>query len=205
MDKVLFERLVVAVEQQSSTFPWSDAISTFLSFVAILVTIILWQKERYDRNCPHVQISFELIRSTLACLTLRNVSEVPLEVKSLVYSDDFTSQLPEKAQKRLKKMSETNIAIFPGQKWVVSFDVNVSDILNEYKVQTVGIQYEYCRYGERKRYKETTQIDFSEYSGILVYISDVDEFKNSVDRLEKTVKKLTTVLEKCNYNGQKRN
>lgn len=201
----LFERLVIAVEQQSSTFPWSDVISTFLSFAAILVTIILWQKERYDRNCPHMQISFELVRSTLACLTLRNVSEVPIEVRSLVYNDDFTTQLPEKVQKRLKKMSETNIAIFPGQKWVVSFDVNVFEILNKYEVQTVGIQYEYCRYGKKKRYKETIQIDFSEYSSMLVYISDVDEFKNSVDRLEKTVKRLTTALKKDDYNGQECN
>ncbi len=201
----LFERLVIAVEQQSSTFPWSDVISTFLSFAAILVTIILWQKERYDRNCPHMQISFELVRSTLACLTLRNVSEVPLEVKSLVYNDDFTTQLPEKVQKRLKKMSETNIAIFPGQKWVVSFDVNVFEILNKYEVQTVGIQYEYCRYGKKKRYKETIQIDFSEYSSMLVYISDVDEFKNSVDKLEKTVERLTTALKKDDYNGQECN
>lgn len=198
----LFERLVIAVEQQSFTFPWSDVMSTFLSFAAILVTIILWQKERYDRNCPHMQISFELVRSTLACLTLRNVSEVPIEVRSLVYNADFTTQLPEKVQKRLKKMAETNIAIFPGQKWVVSFDVNVFEILNKYEVQTVGIQYEYCRYGKKKRYKETIQIDFSEYSSMLVYISDVDEFKNSVDRLEKTVKRLTTALKKDDYNGQ---
>ena len=201
----LFERLVIVVEQQSSTFPWSDVISTFLSFAAILVTIILWQKERYDRNCPHMQISFELVRSTLACLTLRNVSEVPLEVKSLEYNDDFTTQHPEKVRKKLKKMSETNIAIFPGQKWVVSFDVNVFDILNKYEVQTVGIQYEYCRYGKKKRYKETIQIDFSEYSSMLVYISDVDEFKNSVDKLEKTVERLTTALKKDDYNGQECN
>ena len=201
----LFERLVIAVEQQSFTFPWSDVMSTFLSFAAILVTIILWQKERYDRNCPHMQISFELVRSTLACLTLRNVSEVPIEVRSLVYNADFTTQLPEKVQKRLKKMSETNIAIFPGQKWVVSFDVNVFEILNKYEVQTVGIQYEYCRYGKKKRYKETIQIDFSEYSGMLVYISDVDEFKNSVDKLEKTVERLTTALKKDDYNGQECN
>ena len=201
----LFERLVIAVEQQSFTFPWSDVMSTFLSFAAILVTIILWQKERYDRNCPHMQISFELVRSTLACLTLRNVSEVPIEVRSLVYNADFTTQLPEKVQKRLKKMSETNIAIFPGQKWVVSFDVNVFEILNKYEVQTVGIQYEYCRYGKKKRYKETIQIDFSEYSSMLVYISDVDEFKNSVDKLDRTVERLTTALKKDDYNGQECN
>lgn len=102
-------------------------------------------------------------------------------------------------------MSETNIAIFPGQKWVVSFDVNVFEILNKYEVQTVGIQYEYCRYGKKKRYKETIQIDFSEYSGMLVYISDVDEFKNSVDKLEKTVERLTTALKKDDYNGQECN
>lgn len=201
----LFERLVIAVEHQSPAFPWSDIASTFLSFAAILVTIILWQKERYDRNCPHLQVSFELVRSTLACIVLRNVSEVPLEVKKIIFSNDFTRQLPEKVQNRLKKMEETNIAIFPGQKWVISFDVNVFDILKKYQIQAVEIQYEYCRHGKRKRYKENTQIDFSEYSGILVYISDVDEFKNGVDRLEKTVNELATALKKGNDYGQECN
>lgn len=201
----LFERLVIAVEHQSSAFPWSDIVSTFLSFAAILVTIILWQKERCDRNTPHLQISFELVRSTLACIVLRNVSEVPLDVKKLIFNDDFIRQLPEKVQNRLKRMAETNIAIFPGQKWVISFDVNVFDILKDYQTQTVEIQYEYCRHGKRKRYKENTQIDFAEYSGILVYISDVDEFKNSVNRLEKTINELTTALKKGNDYGQECN
>ena len=40
----LFERLVIAVEQQSFTFPWSDVMSTFLSFAAILVTSYFGRK-----------------------------------------------------------------------------------------------------------------------------------------------------------------
>lgn len=205
----LLRRLVIAYEEQSRAFPWSDVISSAISFIAILVSIGLWQKERNDRNRPYLQISFELVRSTLACIVLRNVGDVPLVIRKLLFNDKFTKQLPEKVQKRLIKMSDTNIAIYPGQKWVISFDVNVFDILEKYQIQEVKIEYEYCRHSRKKRYKENTQIDFSEYSGILVYISDVDEFKNSVDKLSKTLKgledtvgRITTVFENGNNYGQ---
>lgn len=144
------ERLVNAVECLNSGFPWSDLISAFLSFAAILVTIFLWQKERYDRNCPHLQIFFEPVRSTLACIVLKNVSEVPLVVKQLSFNEEFTKQLPEKVQCKLAKMSEINVSIFPSQKWVISFDVNVFDILNNYSTQTVEIKSEYCRIKKKK-------------------------------------------------------
>lgn len=60
-------------------------------------------KERSEKNRPYMQISFELVRSTLACIVLRNVGTVPLEVKSLTFNETFTKQLQTKTQERLKE------------------------------------------------------------------------------------------------------
>ena len=38
-----------------------------------------------------------------------------------------------------------------------------------------------------RKYKEKISIDFEEYRGILDYISELDEFKNSVDKLNKSM------------------
>lgn len=78
----LLERLVIAVEQQNSAFPW-DSVISILALIASWVTIFFLLKERSEKNRPYMQISFELVRSTLACIVLRNVGTVPLEVKSL--------------------------------------------------------------------------------------------------------------------------
>lgn len=156
-----------------------------------------------------MQISFELVRSTLACVVLRNVGTVPLEVKSLTFNDSFTKQLQEKTQKRLKKKETTSIVIFPGQKWVVSFDTNVFNIINDFDEKTVRIDYKYYKYGKKKPYDEKIEIDFSEYGGFLGYISEVDEFKNSVDNLKKSVgsigkdmKKLAVLIKDGENHGQ---
>ena len=69
----------------------------------------------------------------LACVVLRNVGTVPLEVKSLTFNEDFTKQLQTKTQERLKKKESTSIVIFPGQKWIISFDTNVFDIINGFE------------------------------------------------------------------------
>ena len=207
----LLERLVIAVEQQNSAFPWDSAIS-ILALIASWVTIFFLLKERSEKNRPYMQISFELVRSTLACVVLRNVGTVPLEVKSLTFNETFTKQLQTKTQDRLKKKESTSIMIFPGQKWIVSFDTNVSNIINDFKEKTVKIDYRYFKYGKKKPYDDKIEIDFSEYAGFLDYISEVDEFKNSVDNLKKSMesidkdtKKLAVLIEDGENNGQECN
>ena len=197
----LLERLVIAVEQQNAAFPWDSAIS-LLALIASWITIFFLLKERSEKNRPYMQISFELVRSTLACVVLRNVGTVPLEVKSLIFNESFTKQLQEKTQKRLKKKETTSIVIFPGQKWVISFDTNVFNIIKDFDEKTVKIKYKYYKYGKKKSYDEKIEIDFSEYGGFLDYISEVDEFKNSVDNLKKSmenidkdIKKLSVLIE----------
>ena len=128
----LLERLVIAVEQQNSAFPW-DSVISILALIASWVTIFFLLKERSEKNRPYMQISFELVRSTLACIVLRNVGTVPLEVKSLMFNETFTKQLQAKTQERLKKKESTSIVIFPNQKWVISFDTNVFNIINDFE------------------------------------------------------------------------
>ena len=207
----LFERLIIAVEQQNSAFPW-DSVISILALIASWVTIFFLLKERSEKNRPYMQISFELVRSTLACVVLRNVGTVPLEVKSLTFNETFTKQLQTKTQDRLKKKESTSIMIFPGQKWIVSFDTNVSNIINDFKEKTVKIDYRYFKYGKKKPYDDKIEIDFSEYAGFLDYISEVDEFKNSVDNLKKSmesidkdIKKLAVLIEDGENNGQECN
>ena len=197
----LLERLVIAVEQQNSAFPWDNVIS-ILALIASWITIFFLLKERSEKNRPYMQISFELVRSTLACVVLRNVGTVPLEVKSLIFNETFTKQLQTKTQERLKKKESTSIVIFPGQKWIISFDTNVFNIINDFEEKTVKIDYRYFKYGKKKPYDDKIEIDFSEYAGFLDYISEVDEFKNSIDNLKKSmesidkdIKKLAVLIE----------
>ena len=86
--------------------------------------------------------------------------------------------------------------VFPGQKWIVSFDTNVFNIINDFEEKTVRIDFKYSKYGKNKSYDEKIEIDFSEYGGFLNYISEVDEFKNSVDNLKKSMESINKDIKK---------
>ncbi len=52
----LLERLVIAVEQQNSAFPW-DSVISILALIASWVTIFFLLKERSEKNRPYMQIT----------------------------------------------------------------------------------------------------------------------------------------------------
>ena len=122
--------------------------------------------------------------------------DVDGDSKGLTFNENFTKQLQEKTQKQLKKKESTSIVIFPGQKWIVSFDTNVFNIINDFEEKTVRIDFKYSKYGKNKFYDEKIEIDFSEYGGFLNYISEVDEFKNSVDNLKKSMESIDKDIKK---------
>ena len=174
--KELLQRLVEAVEKLNSA-PSEDTIIAFFALVAAWITIAFLLVERHEK-----------VRSTLACIVLRNTGSCPLEIKSLEFSKNFTQQLSPEVQERLNKKSKTNIAVFPNRQWVISFDVNVFDILKKFEVKEVEINYCYSKTGKYKRkYKEKISIDLEEYRGLLDYISELDDVKNSVDKLNKSM------------------
>ena len=160
-------------------------------------------KERAESNRPYLQITFELIRSNLTCVVLRNTGTVPLTVNKLHFEEEFINQLPERERKGLNKNNVSNMTIFPGKQWIISLGVIIPEILEKYNKKTLNVDYTYTKLRKKKRYEESVEIDFEQYGRCLVYISDVDELRNvnkqivnEIDEVKKDVRKIHGVLVK---------
>ena len=190
----LMLRIAEALERQMA-FPQWDTIIQILSVVAAWITIIFLLVERKNKERPYLQISFELVRSSLACLVIRNVGECPLEVSSIKLSEEFVKQLPQKTQERVSSLEKTEIKIFPKRFHVFSLDVITGTILNDYNIKKVTLDFKYKKLGKyHKKYKEQSTIDFSQYATMLIYISEIDELKGSVDNLLGEVKEIKKLI-----------
>jgi len=174
---------------------WDLTIGLFSSMASWIVIIFLLI-ERHDKERPYLQVAFEPIRSTLACLTIRNTGLTPAVLKSLVINDEFALELTKDVQERLLKYKETENTIFPGKAWVISLDVNVFDIINEFMHTSISVDFSYSRLNRKKLYQETIKYDFEDYSGFLVYTSEMDELKKSTDTLTKSIVSVTRSIEK---------
>ena len=80
-----------------------------------------------------MQITFELVRDNLTCIVLRNVGNVPLEIKKLNLDESFVKQLPEGEQEGLLNNNISNMKIFTNKKWIICLGVIVPDILERYE------------------------------------------------------------------------
>lgn len=108
--------------------------------------------------------------------------------------------MPEQEQKRLLK-SRDNITIFPNKQWIICLGVIIPDILNKYDKKNLEILYSYSKINRKKRYEENINIDFEQYSGFLVYISEINELQQVNKKIQQTndeineqVKKLHTEI-----------
>ena len=104
----LILRVAEALEKQMA-FPQWDTIIQIFSVVAAWITILFLLIERKNKERPYLQVSFELVRSSLACLVIRNVGECPLEVSSIKLSEEFVKQLPQKTQERVASLEKSEI------------------------------------------------------------------------------------------------
>lgn len=184
----LMKELISSINDLNN-FSWKDVIY-ILSVLAPLTTIIFLLKERAETNRPYMQVTFELVRSTLACIVIRNTGNVPLKIKNLVFADDFISQLPVSDLENIKKCSVNNMTIFPGKMWVICLGVIIPEIIENYQNKILKVNYSYSKINKRKLYKESTVIDFEQYSGFLVYISEIDELREVTDKMSKDIKSL---------------
>lgn len=200
MEEILRELIVVI--QESNAFSWKDVIS-MMSVVASWITIWFLLKERAESNRPYLQITFELIRSNLTCVVLRNTGNVPLTINKLHFDEKFINQLPEREREGLKNNKISNMTIFPGKRWIVCLGVIIPDILEKYNKKTLKIDYTYTRFKRKKKYEESVEIDFEQYGRCLVYISDIDELRNvnkqivnEIEKVKKDVHKIHGVIVK---------
>lgn len=171
------------------------AISAICSVIS-LIGIIVLLKERSEKKRPYLQVSFELVKSSLVCLVIRNVGEAPAQLKSISFNPDFVKQLPAQAQKNASDRENLNISIHPKQQWVLCLDVITPTVL-QYRNTRLEVSLSYTAKGKkRKRYNETEMIDFNDYSGFLVYISEIDELRGEVKNLTNAVNSVAKELRK---------
>lgn len=174
-------------------FSWGDLIS-LLSLIAAWITIFFLLKEKISRGRPYLQVSVELVRSSLACIVVKNVGEVPLTLNKITFDEDFLKQLPEKESKMLKNNKVTNLIIQPNSKWIFCLGVIIPDILNKYDKKIVNVSYIYKKIGGIKKYKETSDVDFEQISNFLVYISEIDELKQTNEKIVKNTNEINKKL-----------
>lgn len=185
----LIRELIESVDNLNK-FSWSDLIS-LVSLLGAWITIFFLIKDKIENKRPYLQITFELIRDNLTCVVLRNVGNVPLELKKIEFDEEFVNQLPERERTGLIDNKINNMKIFPGKQWIVCLGVIVPEILNNYEIKSLRIDYEYSKIGKKRKYKETTDVDFTQYSRMLVYVSEIDELKNQNKKLERELKNIT--------------
>lgn len=189
----LLKELINSVNNLNS-FSWNDFIN-ILALIGSWITILFLLIERREHNRPYLQITFELVRSSLACIVLTNIGNVPLTIRNLKFDEEFIKQLPEAEQKLLKK-KKNDIRIFPNKKWIICLGVTTSDILNKFKKKNLEISCSYSKINKNKIYKDNSNIDFEQYSGFLVYVSEIDELKQVNDKIEKHTKEINKEIKK---------
>lgn len=185
----LIRELIQSVDNLNK-FSWSDLIS-LVSLIGAWITIFFLIKDKIENKRPYLQITFELVRDNLTCIVLRNVGNVPLELKQIKFGEDFVNQLPERERSGLIDNKINNMKIFPGKQWIICLGVIVPEILENYEIKSLRIDYEYSKIGKKRRYKETTDVDFTQYSRMLVYVSEIDELRNQNKKLERELKNIT--------------
>ena len=180
--------LIEIISKNQNSFDWNSIISSICSVLSLIAIVVLLI-ERYEKKRPYLQVSFELIRSNLVCLVIRNVGETPAKLKSIEFNDDFTIQLPNESKKTVKNRDDLNITIFPQQKWIISLNVITSKIM-DYENKELIIKMSYICSKKtiyQKKYIESEIINFDDYASFLVYISEVDELKNEIKNLTKSI------------------
>ena len=182
----LMKELIDSVNNLNK-FSWSDAIA-LASLLIPSITIIILLIERSEAKRPYLQITFELVRDNLACIVLRNVGNVPLEIKSILFDEEFVNQLPEKDRYGLNDDNLNKIVIFPNKQWILSLGVIIPEILEKYELTTLNIYYSYSKINKKKKYDDLAKIDFKQYSRFMVYVSEIDELKEQFKKTEKELK-----------------
>ena len=184
--------LAWVVEESNHGIDWAAVISAVCSVIS-LVAIAILLKERSEKKRPYLQVSFELLRSSMVCIVIRNVGEVPAKFQQLLFNREFTNQLPPQAQNHAQDRMGLNITIHPKQQWVLSLDVITPEVL-KYQNTKLEVTFTYTSSKSRKSYTETETIEFNDYSGFLVYISEIDELREMIKKLNNSVKLMGKAL-----------
>lgn len=185
----LLNRIVVVLEQQNEIPIW-EIIINIIPWLGVIISLTFLFVERYEKRRPYLEVSFELVRSTLACVVIRNVGNAPARLTSMLFNEKFIQQLDKEKISSLNKKREMDVKIFPGRHWVLYLGKNIFDVI-KFQDTILRVDYKYCKFRGKRKYEDRTEIDFKEYGSFLLYLSEIDELKTM------TEKKLTEITELC--------
>lgn len=171
------------------------AITTIVMNMWLIIPVILLLMDKNNEKNPILKISFELVRSTLACLKFQNLGKVDLELLSFKVNEEFIPIIPDKNRIAVSSLNNTQILITSGQSWILNLGITITDVINSYTSDVV-LSYEYRKVGKDKIFKDKMTINFKNYSHFMVYISEIDEINSTLKDIVKGTKVVKTELVK---------
>ena len=164
-----------------------------LAFVVSVIPVIILLRERAEKFDPQLVVSFEIIRSSLACVVLKNTGQVPLALSSLKFQEDWLNAVNSHGNlNELLTLKETCVVVHPEQQHVISFSANHFELPKD---KSLLIEYKYHKLPKTNKTKIITdkiEFDPKQYDLFLLYKSDIDELnkmlKDKLSGIEKLLK-----------------
>lgn len=75
-------------------------------------------------------------------------------IEKIKFDEEVVNQLPERDGTGLIDNQINNMKIFPVKKWIVCLGVIVPEILNNYEIKSLRIDYEYSKIGKKRNIKK---------------------------------------------------
>lgn len=187
--------MIILTKEMTSIGIWASrigaadlaAIVSAVCSAISLATVVILLIERKEKKRPYLQISFELIRSSLVCLVIRNVGEVPAVLNEVTFNPEFVKQMPIAAQRNAENRTDLSISLHPKQQWVLCLDETTTNVLNYHNTR-LEVGFAYSAKGKKKaKYRDTEVIEFTDYGRFMVYISETDDLKYEIRSLTKAM------------------
>ena len=161
-----------------------NTICTLLLVIPVISLII----DKINTKRPKISVNFQLIRSSLTCIVIENYGDVAAELKSLTFNEDFLLELDNKLAKKLLSLKKTCIYLAPGQKWIINFNAEISEIIKNFEHKECKINFTFSRPSKKWKYSGKNSIKFDEYSHFTLYISEIEELNNTLKLINSTLK-----------------
>lgn len=183
----LLQEILYEVKQLNNSYDFVFSIINLICTIILIYPVYSLIKEKIEQSKPKVIVNFEIVRTSLACIVIRNVSKNPAELISMTFNEEFLEELSEDLKNKLKGLENTKIYIGQNQKWVINFETNIFDIIQKFNNTKCIINYKYVKAGDKKIINEKVEIDFKNYSFFTLYKSELDE-------INQTIKKTNDIL-----------
>ncbi|SFC14515.1 hypothetical protein [Clostridium uliginosum] len=149
--------------------------------------IVESQRQFEESNRPYVNVIFEIINGGLACLSISNNGNKIAENVKIHINDKFLNLMNARDREEISQFTSRSIRIGINQKWTLCIGSHLD--LTKLSKEKIIIDINYND-GERQ-FNDTSIISLNGYLGTLI-------FKNYHNEMDKSLKKIATILDENN-------